>query len=94
MHYAVYIMANQKRGITYVGVTNSLSRRYYEHTNGIGSKFVQKFKLYHLVFVEYFESPNDAIAAEKRIKKWHKDWKFQMIEQMNPNWEDLAQYGF
>ncbi len=85
----MYILANKPLGMTYVGITNDIARRTYEHREGFGSKFCQKFNIKHLVYIEFFEDPTEAIACEKRLKKWHKEWKFKLIESRNPHWEDL-----
>ncbi len=85
----VYIMASRYRGTLYVGVTSDLSVRITQHRNGKGSEFCEKHGLTRLVWAEYCASIADAIAHEKRLKRWRRDWKFNLIEQANPYWNDL-----
>jgi putative endonuclease len=85
----LYILASQKNGTLYVGVTNSLSKRIEEHRAGRGSEFARRYCIMRLVYAEAFADPNDAIAQEKRIKHWHRSWKIALIEQANPDWNDL-----
>jgi putative endonuclease len=87
--YAVYILASKPRGVLYVGVTNNVERRVHDHRNGNGSLFCKKYNLHRLVYVEDFNDVSDAIAAEKRIKKWRRAWKELMIERINPGWTEL-----
>ncbi|MBI1366641.1 MAG: GIY-YIG nuclease family protein [Alphaproteobacteria bacterium] len=85
----VYMMANRPHGVLYVGVTADLGRRIHQHRNGEGSAFCRKYGIDRLVWSERFERIEDAIAFEKRIKKWRRDWKIRLIEDMNPGWRDL-----
>jgi putative endonuclease len=85
----VYIVANAPHGTLYVGVTNSLSRRVYEHRERVGSDFCRKYGLDRLVYYEVFESIQNAIHREKRLKKWNRRWKIDLIEARNPTWADL-----
>ncbi|WP_448661687.1 GIY-YIG nuclease family protein [Sphingomonas sp. CJ20] len=85
----VYIMANRYRGTMYVGVTSDLATRAHQHRTGSGSDFCQRYGLHRLVWAEHAPSITDAIAQEKRIKRWRRDWKFALIEQGNPDWRDL-----
>src|ERR1700760_4557082 len=85
----VYIMTNQYRTTFYIGVTSDLEGRIWQHLNGEGSAFVKKYKLYDLVYYEYFERITDAIAREKQLKNWHKDWKINLIKSENPEIKDL-----
>lgn len=85
----LYIMASGWNGTLYVGVTNSLSRRVAEHREGRGSDFVRKYGVVHLVHAERFERADEAIAQEKRVKRWRRDRKIALIESGNPNWRDL-----
>jgi len=80
MGYAVYILASKRHGTLYIGVTNDIAKRLDEHERGIGSKFVRDYKVRMLVYVEIFDEPNDAIAREKQLKKWNRDWKIELIE--------------
>ena len=87
----VYIMASGPYGTLYVGVTSDLSRRVWEHREGLGSRFCAKYKVNRLVFYEFFDSIEDAIHREKRLKKWPRRWKVNLIEERNRGWDDL--YG-
>jgi putative endonuclease len=88
--YCVYILASRRYGTLYIGVTNNLRIRIEQRRAGLGSKFVKQHKVYRLVHVEEFSSPQDAIAREKQLKNWHRDWKVQLIEKENPDWSDLS----
>ena len=88
--YYVYILASGRNGTLYIGVTNNLTIRLEQHRNGRGSEFVKKYGVYRLVHVEEFASPQDAIAREKRLKEWHRDWKIRLIKENNPDWSDLS----
>jgi len=88
--YYVYILASGRHGTLYIGVTNTLRIRLEQHRNGRGSEFVKKYGIYRLVRVEEFASPRDAIAREKQLKNWHRDWKIRLIEEDNPDWSDLS----
>ncbi len=89
MPFHVYITANRMNGTLYTGVTNDLARRIHEHRTGIGSAFCKKNSAVRLVYYEAFEDPETAINAEKRIKRWRRSWKIQLIERFNPGWKDL-----
>ncbi len=88
--YYVYILASGRHGTLYIGVTNNLRTRLEQHRNGRGSEFVKKYGMYRLAHVEEFASPRDAIAREKQLKNWHRDWKIRLIEEDNPDWSDLS----
>jgi putative endonuclease len=88
--YCVYILASRRYGTLYIGVTNNLRIRIEQHRASLGSKFVKQHKVYRLVHVEEFSSPQDAIAREKQLKNWDRDWKVQLIEKENPDWSDLS----
>ena len=88
-NYYVYIITNKKRGTLYIGVTNNLKRRIYEHKNELVDGFSKKYHLHKLVFYETFNSIYDAIDKEKKMKKWNRKWKIELIENTNPNWNDL-----
>jgi putative endonuclease len=85
----VYIMANHKGGTFYIGVTNNLIRRVYEHKNKITKGFTEKYNLTRLVYYEIHEDITYAIKREKNIKAWQRMWKVRLIENFNPKWEDL-----
>ncbi|MBI4427417.1 MAG: GIY-YIG nuclease family protein [Candidatus Magasanikbacteria bacterium] len=88
-HYCVYIMASQRNGTLYIGVTNDLQRRVYEHKNNIVRGFTQKYKVHNLVYYEVFDDIKEAIKREKQLKKWNRAWKIKLIENFNLNWHDL-----
>jgi putative endonuclease len=88
--YSVYILASRKNGTLYIGITNSLPLRLDQHRSGRGSEFVKKYSVHLLVYVETFASPRDAIAREKQLKNWRREWKIQLIERENPDWRDLS----
>ena len=89
MPYYVYILSNGIHGTLYIGMTNNLVRRMYEHKNELIQGFTSKYKTHRLA---YFESCDDVLAAitrEKQLKKWRRKWKIELIESMNPKWDDL-----
>lgn len=83
-------MASQRNGTLYIGVTNDLERIVYEHKIGLGSKFTSKYNVNRLVYFEAFQNINDAILREKRLKKWNRAWKIELIEEENKDWRDLT----
>ncbi len=85
----IYFMTNKYRTTFYIGVTNSLESRVWQHLNGEGSEFVKKYKLFDLVYFEHFPRISDAINREKQLKNWHKDWKINLIKSVNPEMKDL-----
>ncbi len=89
MPYYVYIMASQKNGTLYIGVTNDLIRRTYEHKQGDVRGFTQRYKVKDLVHFESYDDPRRAIQREKNIKHWSRAWKIDLIEKENPEWRDL-----
>ena len=92
--YYVYILASKRNGTLYIGVTNNLYRRMYEHKNKIIGGFTKKYSIDKLV---HFETTNDiriAIQREKRLKKWYRKWKITLIEKENPEWKDLSEDWF
>lgn len=84
MNY-VYILASQRNGTLYIGVTNNLLRRIYEHKNDLVPGFTQKYSIHVHVYYECIEDINTAIQREKQLKKWQRKWKLQVIEKANPN---------
>lgn len=84
----VYFLTNFQRTTLYIGVTNDLSRRVWNHKEGKGSEFTSKYSLTILVYAEEFDSISDAIAREKQLKNWHKDWKWNLVKEYNPNLAD------
>ena len=89
MTYWVYILASRKNGTLYIGVTSNLARRIFEHRQGRGSGFVQKYRVKRLVYVEPHENVERAIQREKTMKEWPRAWKIRQIESGNPDWKDL-----
>lgn len=87
----VYIMSNSRLTTLYIGVTNNLERRVLEHKIGIGSDFTTKYKLSRLVYFEEGELIGEAIAREKQLKRWHSEWKWNLIKTINPDLEDLSE---
>ncbi|MCL4711805.1 MAG: GIY-YIG nuclease family protein [Pseudorhodoplanes sp.] len=90
MAYYVYIPTNQRRGVLYVGVTNDISRRLTEHKNKRVPGFASSFGLIQLVYLEEYSSILEARARERSLKRWRRDWKFELIEKLNPHWRDLS----
>jgi len=85
----VYIMANHRNGAIYVGVTSNIAARATQHRNGEGSDFCRRYCLKRLVYVEPYPTIIEAITREKQIKAWKRAWKVELIEQANPDWDDL-----
>tara|TARA_B100000949_G_scaffold140603_1_gene123550 strand:+ start:191 stop:475 length:285 start_codon:yes stop_codon:yes gene_type:complete len=85
----VYIMSNRKDGLLYIGVTADLSRRIVQHREGKGSAFCRRYGLKRLVYAEEHDSIEDAIAREKAMKAWKRAWKIELVEGVNPEWDDL-----
>ncbi|WP_422861038.1 GIY-YIG nuclease family protein [Flagellimonas sp. S174] len=88
--YYVYILTNKKNGTLYIGMTNDLERRILEHKSKLVDGFTKKYGLNKLVYFEAYQYVNDAILREKRIKKWKRQWKIDLIEEENRNWNDLG----
>ena len=86
----VYIMSNKNRTTFYIGITNNLERRVPEHKSGTGSTFTSKYNLFDLVYFEMIPDIKQAIAREKQLKRWHRDWKINLIKEENPEMKDLA----
>jgi putative endonuclease len=87
--YWVYILASRIGGTLCIGVTNNLVRRIYEHRNGLVDGFTKKYHVHRLVYFEQYSDIETAITREKRLKRWNRAWKIQLIEELNPNWDDL-----
>ena len=87
--YYVYILASERNGTLYVGVTKDLIRRIYEHKNSLIEGFSKQYQVDKLVYFEETNSIQSAIAREKQMKKWYRKWKLELIESMNPKWKDL-----
>ncbi|WP_420962324.1 GIY-YIG nuclease family protein [Brucella sp. IR073] len=86
----VYILASQKNGTLYIGVTSDLAGRLLQHRSGQGSQFASRYGVMRLVWFDEYELITDAITREKTIKKWPRQWKINLIEQNNPHWHDIA----
>jgi len=89
--YCVYILSSQKNGTLYVGVTNNLAKRVWEHKNKRVDGFTKKYKFLHFFYFYAHNNPESAIQREKQIKKWNRLWKIRLIEEKNPEWKDLYQ---
>lgn len=89
-NYYIYILASKKNGTLYIGMTNDLVRRIFEHKSGSIEGFTKKYSVDKLVYFESTTDVNDAIAREKRLKKWKRQWKIDLIEKSNPDWRDLS----
>jgi putative endonuclease len=86
----IYILPSRPHGTLYIGITNNLRLRLEQHRVGRGSKFVKQYDVHRLVHVEEYSSPPEAIAREKQLKNWRRDWKIQLIEENNLHWGDLS----
>ena len=86
---AVYILASRPHGSLYIGVTSNLVKRVWEHKNNAVEGFTKRYNIHHLVWYELHDSMESAIIREKRLKNWKREWKIRLIEDMNPNWNDL-----
>jgi putative endonuclease len=87
--YYVYILASRKHGTLYISITSDLIRRVYEHKSKAVPGFSAKYDVNRLVWYEVYDDPTTAIAREKELKKWRRDWKIRLIEESNPDWMDL-----
>jgi putative endonuclease len=85
----VYLLASGKHGTLYLGVTNDLVRRVYEHKTKAVPGFTARYSVVRLVWYECYDDPTNAITREKDIKKWKREWKIRLIEEDNPDWSDL-----
>ncbi|MBV8755566.1 MAG: GIY-YIG nuclease family protein [Hyphomicrobiales bacterium] len=89
MAYYVYLLASRRYGTLYLGVTNNLVRRVYEHKTKAAPGFTKRYNVDRLVWFEIHDEILSAIEREKKLKKWRRDWKIRLIEESNPNWADL-----
>jgi putative endonuclease len=85
----VYILASKKNGVLYIGVTNDLLRRISEHKSGEVEGFTNRYHVKRLVYYEVFDDIRDAIQREKALKAWQRQWKIELIERDNPDWQDM-----
>ncbi len=88
--FAVYMMSNCRRGTLYVGVTSNLPNRATQHREGAIEGFTKKYKLKRLVWYRAYDDAIDAISFEKQLKRWRREWKFRLIEEINPEWGRLV----
>ncbi|MCC1485687.1 GIY-YIG nuclease family protein, partial [Winogradskyella immobilis] len=88
-NYWVYILTNKPRGVLHIGFSGGIDDRMERHKLGEGSSFASKYKLTKLVYFEEYQYVNEAIAREKQLKNWHRQWKINLVEKENPNWDDL-----
>lgn len=86
----VYIVTNKPHGVLYTGVTADLPARVEQHRLGTGSKFARKYNCHRLVYAEWYERIEDAIAREKAIKEWPRLWKLRLIQEANPHWDEIV----
>jgi len=90
-NYYVYILASKRNGTLYIGITADLVKRVWEHRSKFVEGFTNKYAVDKLVYYEIFEDPENAIRREKRLKKYNRKWKIDLVEQKNPDWRDLYQ---
>jgi len=88
-NYYIYVLASKRNGTVYIGVTNDLQKRIWEHKNKIIKGFTEKYLVDKLVYYEATPDINSAIQREKQLKSWNRKWKLELIEQENPCWKDL-----
>lgn len=89
MQPAVYILASQRNGTLYIGVTSNLAQRIYQHKAHLAQGFTERYDVSRLVWYELHETMKSAITREKQLKKWNRQWKLRLIEENNPTWRDL-----
>ncbi len=87
--FYVYILCSKRNGTLYTGITSNLIKRTYEHKNNLVEGFTQKYNIHRLVWYEIHETAETAISREKQIKAWKRQWKLRLIEENNPEWNDL-----
>ena len=87
--FYVYILSSGKKGTIYIGFTSDLKKRVWEHKNGVIKGFTKRYGITNLVYYEIFDDPENAILREKQMKKWKREWKTELIEETNPEWNDL-----
>ena len=86
---AVYILASERNGTLYIGVTSDLVQRIWQHKNDVAEGFTKTFGVHLLVYFELHDEMENAIIREKQLKKWNRKWKLRLIEEKNPSWQDL-----
>ena len=87
--YCVYIMASKKDGVIYIGVTGNLKKRVYQHRNGLVQGFTQRYQVKRLVYFELGKDIDACLKREKQMKAWRREWKVELFERKNPEWNDL-----
>ena len=87
--FAIYVLTNRPRGVLYVGLSSSLAERIRQHREGLLPGFTKKYNLTWLVYYEYVGTASHMIKREKRLKRWRREWKIELVEKMNPTWRDL-----
>jgi putative endonuclease len=87
--YHVYILASKRNGTLYIGMTDNLARRVYEHRNDLIEGFTKRYRVHRLVHAEETNDVESALRREKQLKKWNRKWKLELIEKVNPEWRDL-----
>ncbi len=92
--YVVYILANKPQGTLYIGITSDLKRRIIEHRNGLCEGFTQEYNVKILVYIEQYQYVDRAITREKQLKNWLRQWKIDLVEERNPEWNDLYETIF
>ena len=93
-NFYVYILASRRNGTLYIGITNDLARRIYEHKEKLREGFTKDYEVHSLVYFETYNDPTEAIKREKQLKKWNRQWKINLIEKENPEWVDLSTVGY
>jgi putative endonuclease len=88
-HYYVYILANKKNGTLYIGITSNIVKRVWEHKNKLVNGFTKRYDVKNLVYYEQYDDPQNVIRREKRLKRYNRNWKLDLIEKHNPEWKDL-----
>lgn len=88
-YYYIYILASKRNGALYIGITSGLIKRIWEHKNKLVDGFTRKYNINKLIYYEQYSDPENAIKREKRLKKYNRKWKLNLIEKVNPNWKDL-----
>jgi putative endonuclease len=89
-NFWIYIVTNRSQSVLYIGVTNRLSRRTWEHREGVKAGFASKYQCKKLIYYEHYRDVRDAIARESQLKKWSRAKKIALINRLNPRWEDLG----
>ena len=88
-NFCVYILCNQRNGTLYIGVSSDLIKRVWQHKEGLADGFTKKYEIKTLVYYEQHDNAESAIRREKCLKEWRREWKLNLIENLNPNWDDL-----